>query len=88
MYNSDLLTEGDGMDLTYKQIHYYSNLPTHIKLSSDLTNNSCAPYDQYYSNNNPTFLINGTTTVLGGKLNIPSLDLSMQYNENNPFLGF
>lgn len=53
-----------------KQINYYNNLPRHIKgMAKELNFNNGVPNDSC----GPAHVVNGMTTVIMGKLNIPSI---------------
>lgn len=62
----------DENNKTLSQIHYYSNLPKHIKgraielvpKASNMANDGIS---------DPAHLVSGTITVVRGKLNIPNL---------------
>ena len=68
MYNTMTPEELEAVNAAYEQVHYYSNLPRHIKASViNLTSNPMA------YQNNPAYVVEGTTTVSGGRLNIPNI---------------
>ena len=58
------------IESTFKQIHYYNNLPRHIKgMTKELNLNNRVPNDSC----GPAHVVNGMTTVIMGKLNVPSI---------------
>lgn len=62
----------EALNRTYEQIHYYSCLPKQIKRTA--VNMTSSPY--YLTNdgiNDPAYIVDGTTTVKAGKINIPSV---------------
>lgn len=63
------------IDSTFTQIHYYINMPKHIKgMSVELKSSSNT---NKYST--PAHVVEGATTVVGGKLNIPALIHTPQF---------
>lgn len=63
----------EALDSAYKQIHYYTYLPRHIK-GSAIEIGTCFP--NILTNNginDPACNISGAMTVIGGKLNIPTV---------------
>ena len=76
MQEHEIITEDEAIDLAYKQIHYYSNIPRHIKAcTSDLVFSSTSNSDYSYAD--PTFLPEGSTiTVMDGKLNMPKISVA------------
>ena len=60
--------EVEAVNAAYEQVHYYSNLPRHIKASVINLSSNHTMYQ-----NNPAHTVEGTTTVFGGKLNIPNI---------------
>lgn len=69
MNNSDGILDPETVESTFNQIHYYINMPKHIKgMVSDLKNN-LNPTE----NIPPAHVVDGATTVISGKLNMPVL---------------
>ena len=65
------------VESAFKQIHYYINLPKHIKGRvtelNDVKPNSECELDP------PAHLIEGTRTVVMGKMNIPAVNYKSQF---------
>ncbi|MBI3590616.1 MAG: hypothetical protein HY094_04470 [Candidatus Melainabacteria bacterium] len=66
----------EAVESALKQIHYYNNLPKHIKgrvseLGSPQPNNLVAT--------SPAHVIDGTMTVIRGKMNIPTFSQTEQF---------
>lgn len=78
MQYSEVKLDKETIESTFRQIHYYVNLPKHIRfLASELTKirpNSEMP---------PAFLAYGNTTVIMGKLNIPLVTQGMSFLNRN-----
>lgn len=79
--NLDL--DNEAAQLAYMQINYYVNIPKHIKGSVvEITG-----LEPNVSNKDGTcdvaFVVSGTTTVVCGKLNMPTLHYRQQFNEQS-----
>lgn len=74
MNNSEFTIDNEAVESTFNQIHYYNNLPKHIKgMVAELKSSS---------NNEgsvPAHVIEGTLTVKMGKMNIPVVNYSNQF---------
>lgn len=73
----------EALDSAYEQIHYYASLPRHIK-GSAIEISTCVPNTLTNNGiNDPAHSVNGTTTVISGRLNIPTLIHSKQFLQSN-----
>lgn len=69
MNNFEPTLDQETIESTFNQIHYYINMPKHIKgMAIDLRNSPNTS-----ENNTPAHVVEGVTTVISGKLNMPSL---------------
>ena len=70
--------DSETVESTFKQIHYFVNLPKHIK-GSVSEFKDIKPNDVSETNPLPAHVIDGTTTVIQGKLNIPVLNYPKKF---------
>ena len=69
MNNLEPTLDQETIESAFNQIHYYINMPKHIKgMAIDLRNSPNAS-----GNNTPAHVVEGVTTVISGKLNTPAL---------------
>ncbi len=69
------------IESAFTQIHYYRNLPKHIKEGSNVSRYGCPGEEPSFSL--PAHVVEGTTTVIGGRLNIPALTQVPQFMNVN-----
>ncbi len=66
----------EALESATSEIHYYSQLPKHIKgrvlEMRDIKSNSGTPQ--------PAHVVDGAITVIGGKLNMPTLKYQRQFS--------
>ena len=66
----------EAVESAFQQIHFYINLPRHIKgiitEFKDVKPNNL-------SQNNPAYVVKGSTTVINGKLNIPTVNQEKKF---------
>ena len=79
MENLETKIDQEAIESAVKQIHYYSNLPKHIKgrvtQLNNIKSNEGMP--------KPAHLIEGVLTVIMGKMNIPSINYRKQFINHN-----
>lgn len=84
MNKLDLKPEKEIVDAALSEIHYYSNLPRHIKgIANSLKD--LKPSNISDSSLLPAHVVEGTTTVKSGKLNMPLISRSRQFKVNQSF---
>ena len=66
----------EAIESAYKQIHYYSNLPKHIKGRASESGN---PQPNNLAATTPAHVIDGAMTVTKGKMNIPVFSQTEQF---------
>ncbi len=80
-YTEIFEVDNEAVESAFRQIHYYINLPKHIKGNvSEL--NDIRPNSEFEVNS-PAYVIEGTKTVKMGKMNIPEVN----YSNTNGFLN-
>ena len=77
MSDQEFKLDNEAVESAFKQIHYYTNLPKHIKgrvseLNDIKPNSECEV-------NSPAHVIEGTKTVVKGKMNIPAVNYTNQF---------
>lgn len=72
-----LTIDEEAIESALKEIHYYINLPKHIK--GRVTELKIIKPNDPNSTSVPAHVVNGTTTVIKGKINIPLLSHGMQF---------
>ena len=74
MNNFESTLDNETVKSTFNQIHYYNNLPKHIKgMAIELRSSSNNEGDM------PAHVIEGTLTVKMGKMNIPAVNYHNQF---------
>jgi len=83
MSNFEPSLDKEALDSAFTQIHYYINMPKHIKgMAIDLKSIA-----NIRGNSTPAHVAYGATTVIMGKLNIPDLTHVPQFM-NRAFHNF
>ncbi len=78
MNKADLKPDKEIVDSAMSKVHYYSNLPMHIKgMTGSLGLKPSNITDSAFI---PAYVVEGTTTVKSGKLNIPLISHTRQFN--------
>ena len=77
MQDLDFNLDQETIDSAFSQIHYFINIPKHIKGSAvDL---SSSRGSLFHNEGEIAHVIDGAMTVIMGRMNIPTLNHTMQF---------